>query len=83
MIPVVQDVGASGIPIEPLWWALAMGACFGGNAKIIGASANVVVADLAARNDPISFGRFLRYGSLVTVVSLAISTVHATVRYLG
>lgn len=84
MIPVVQDVGASGIPIEPLWWALAMGACFGGNATIIGASANVVVADLAARNEhPISFGRFLRYGSLVTVVSLAISTVYVTVRYLG
>jgi len=84
MIPVVQDIGASGIPIEPLWWALAMGACFGGNATIIGASANVVVADLAARNEhPISFGQFLRYGTLVTVVSLAISTAYVTVRYLG
>jgi len=84
MIPVAQDIGASGIPIEPLWWALAMGACFGGNATIIGASANVVVADLAARNEhPISFGQFLRYGTLVTVVSLAISTAYVTVRYLG
>ena len=49
MIPVVEELGASGIPIEPLWWALALGACLGGNATIVGASANVVVANLAGR----------------------------------
>ena len=84
MIPVVQDLGAAGIPIEPLWWALALGACFGGNATIVGASANVVVANLAGRADhPITFGQFLRYGVPVTVVSLVISTGYVFVRYLS
>ena len=83
MIPVVQDLGAAGIPIEPLWWALALGACFGGNATIVGASANVVVANLAGRADhPITFRAFLRYGIPVTVVSLIISTGYVFVRYL-
>ncbi len=83
MIPVVQDLGAAGVPIEPLWWALALGACFGGNATIVGASANVVVANLAGRADhPITFGQFLKYGLPVTAVSLAISTGYVFVRYL-
>ncbi len=84
MIPVVEDLGAAGIPIEPLWWALALGACFGGNATIIGASANVVVANLAGRADhPITFRAFLRYGIPVTFVSLIISTGYVFVRYLA
>jgi Na+/H+ antiporter NhaD/arsenite permease-like protein len=84
MIPVVEDLGAAGIPIEPLWWALALGACFGGNATIIGASANVVVANLAGRADhPITFRAFLRYGVPVTLVSLVISTGYVFVRYLA
>jgi Na+/H+ antiporter NhaD/arsenite permease-like protein len=83
MIPVVQSLGASGIPIEPLWWSLALGACLGGNATIVGASANVVVANLAGRaGEPITFRTFLRYGLPVTVVSLAISTVYVFIRYL-
>jgi len=83
MIPVVQGLGASGMPIEPLWWALALGACLGGNATIVGASANVVVANLAWRSGtPITFGMFLRYGLVVTVVSLTISTAYVYVRYL-
>ncbi len=84
MIPVVRDLGAAGIPIEPLWWALALGACFGGNATIVGASANVVVANLAGRaGHPITFGQFLRYGLPVTFVSLAISTGYVFIRYLA
>src|SRR3990170_912785 len=84
MIPVVKDLGAAGIPIEPLWWALALGACFGGNATIVGASANVVVANLAGRADhPITFRAFLRYGIPVTFVSLVISTGYVYVRYLA
>ena len=56
MIPVVEELGAAGIPIEPLWWALALGACLGGNATIVGASANVVVANVADRSgNPITF----------------------------
>ncbi len=63
--------------LEPLWWSLALGACLGGNATIVGASANVVVANMAGRaGHPISFVAFLRYGLLVTFVSLAMSTVY-------
>ncbi len=83
MIEVVRDLGKAGIPIEPLWWSLALGACLGGNATIVGASANVVVANLAGRaGHPITFGAFLRYGVPVTAMSLLVSTVYVYVRYL-
>jgi Na+/H+ antiporter NhaD/arsenite permease-like protein len=83
MIPVVEELGATGIPIEPLWWALALGACLGGNATIVGASANVVVANLSGRaGHTIGFRAFLRYGLVVTAISLAISTVYVYARYL-
>lgn len=84
MIPVVQQLGTDGLPIEPLWWALALGACLGGNATIIGASANVVVANMAARaGHPISFGLFLRYGSIVVLESLLLSSAYLWLRYLA
>ncbi len=84
MIPVVRDLGAAGLAVEPLWWALALGACFGGNATIIGASANVVVANLAGQSgNPITFRAFLPYGILVTAESLVISTGYLWVRYLS
>jgi Na+/H+ antiporter NhaD/arsenite permease-like protein len=84
MIPVVERLGESGMPVEPLWWALALGACFGGNATIVGASANVVVANVAARaGHPIHFVTFLRYGAAVTVMSLAVATVYVFIRYLA
>ena len=75
---------ATGLDGEPLWWALALGACLGGNLTIVGASANIVVANLAARDGhPITFGQFLRYGSVVVLMSLAISTAYLWLRYLG
>lgn len=84
MIPVVRELGASGIPIEPLWWALALGACFGGNATIVGASANVVVANLSGRaGHTITFGAFLRYGLPVTAMSMVVATGYVYVRYLA
>lgn len=84
MIPVVQSLGSAGLAIEPLWWALALGACLGGNATIIGASANVVVANVAGRaGHPITFRAFLPYGLLVVGESLVISTAYIWVRYLS
>jgi len=84
MIPVIQNLGSAGLHVEPLWWALALGACLGGNATIIGASANVVVANLAGRaGHPITFRGFLPYGALVTVESLLISTGYIWLRYLA
>ena len=82
-IPVVHRLVESGMPAEPLWWSLALGACLGGNLTIVGASANIVVANLAARaGHPIRFTEFFRYGSIVVAISLAISTVYVAVRYL-
>ena len=83
MIPVVQGLGSAGLPIEPLWWSLALGACLGGNATIIGASANVVVANLSGRSGhPITFRGFLPYGVVVVIESLVIATVYLWLRYL-
>jgi Na+/H+ antiporter NhaD/arsenite permease-like protein len=82
-IPIVERLIDSGLEAEPLWWSLALGACLGGNLTIVGASANIVVANLAARDGhPISFMQFFRYGLVVVGASLAISTVYVLVRYL-
>lgn len=82
MIPIVISLGES-MPVQPLWWSLALGACLGGNATLVGASANVVVADLAARSGhPIRFGQFLVYGLVTTVFSLVLATVYVWLRYL-
>jgi Na+/H+ antiporter NhaD/arsenite permease-like protein len=83
MIPLVQSLGQSGLPIEPLWWALALGADFGGNFTLVGASANIVVASLAERSGyKISFGLFFKYSFLVALVSILVSTVYLWLRYL-
>jgi Na+/H+ antiporter NhaD/arsenite permease-like protein len=82
MVPIVQELGAS-MPVGPLWWALALGACLGGNATIVGASANVIVAGLAERAGyPISFGAFLKYGLIITLESLLIASAYIWLRYL-
>jgi len=82
MIPVVESLGQV-MPVEPLWWSLALGACLGGNATLVGASANVVVASLAERSGhPISFGRFLKYGLITTGMSLLLATGYVWLRYL-
>jgi Na+/H+ antiporter NhaD/arsenite permease-like protein len=83
-IPVVQRLAEGGIPIEPLWWALALGACLGGNLTIVGASANVVVANISERAEhPIRFVEFLRYGTAVVVASMVICSGYLWVRYLA
>ncbi len=83
-IPIVQRLGEDGLRAEPMWWSLALGACLGGNLTIVGASANIVVANLAARDGhPISFMQFFRYGLGVVFASLLISTAYVWIRYLG
>jgi Na+/H+ antiporter NhaD/arsenite permease-like protein len=82
MIPLVQDLGLT-MPIMPLWWSLSMGACLGGNLTLVGAAANVVVANLAENSGyPISFKMFFRYGILVTFISLIFASVYLWFRYL-
>ena len=83
MIPLVKSLGQSGLRIEPLWWALALGADLGGNFTLVGASANVVVASLAERSGyKISFVLFLKYSVLITFVSVLVSTAYLWLRYL-
>ena len=69
--------------ILPLWWALALGACLGGNGTLIGASANVVVVDCARRAGyRITFAQFMAFGLPVMLGSMAISTVYLWLRFL-
>jgi Na+/H+ antiporter NhaD/arsenite permease-like protein len=85
MSPIVSDLVQQhpGTEGNVLWWALALGADLGGNATAIGASANVVVLGIAARNGtPIGFWRFTRYGLVVTLVTVALATPYLWLRYL-
>ncbi|CAA9541612.1 MAG: Na+/H+ antiporter NhaD and related arsenite permeases, partial [uncultured Thermomicrobiales bacterium] len=83
MIPLVQELGRGDPAREPLWWALALGADFGGNATLIGASANIIVANLAAKGGhTITFRQFLAYGVPVTLASTLIASLWLWLRYL-
>ncbi|WP_262403491.1 ArsB/NhaD family transporter [Actinomadura sp. CNU-125] len=85
MSPIVADLvqGYPGDEGQVLWWALALGADLGGNATAIGASANVVVLGIAARNGaPISFWHFTKYGIVATVAMIALATPYLWLRYL-
>lgn len=85
MTPIVAELSAalpSDAHPEVLWWALALGADFGGNMTAVGASANVVMLGIARRADtPISFWEFTRKGAVVTVVSLACAALWLWLRY--
>jgi Na+/H+ antiporter NhaD/arsenite permease-like protein len=83
MIPVVSELqGGNGD--DAYWWALALGACFGGNATLIAAAANVAAAGLTERaGQPIGFMSFLRVGVPVTLVSLVIASGYVTIRYIA
>jgi Na+/H+ antiporter NhaD/arsenite permease-like protein len=82
MIPVVEQL-AGDEGDNAYWWALALGACFGGNATLVAAAANVAAAGMAARaGRPVGFVQFLRIGLPVTFVSMLIATAYIVVRYL-
>lgn len=67
----------------PLWWCLALGACLGGNMTIIGAAANVIVTEAAAaKGYKIEFLKYLKYGILVTFISLLLSSIYVYLRFL-
>jgi Na+/H+ antiporter NhaD/arsenite permease-like protein len=68
--------------LQPVWWALALGSCLGGNATPIGASANVIVLGIAERAGVvISFARFMAYGIPTMLITVAISHVYLWLRY--
>ena len=83
MIPVVESLQGDGLD-DAYWWALALGACFGGNATIIAAAANVAAAGLAERaGRPIGFMRFLAVGVPATLASLVLATAYVALRYIA
>jgi Na+/H+ antiporter NhaD/arsenite permease-like protein len=82
MIPVVDQLQGAGGD-DAYWWALSLGTCFGGNATLIGAAANVAAAGMAARSGrPIGFVTFLKAGVPVTLISMLIATLYIAVRYV-
>ncbi len=81
MIPLIRDLGSAVDP-APLWWALSLGACLGGNGTAIGASANVVVVGLAEEAGyPITFRRFLPYGLVVMLATVAVGSGLLVLRF--
>ena len=84
MLPIVAFLGKTvpGAETGVLWWALALGACFGGNGTIIGASANVVTTGIAERSGyKISFYQYLKEAAPITILSLIMASVFLLVRY--
>jgi Na+/H+ antiporter NhaD/arsenite permease-like protein len=86
MIPVVKELqqaaGTGGD--DAYWWALALGACFGGNATMIAAAANVAAAGMAERaGTPIGFLAFLRVGLPATILSIGLASAYIAIRYIA
>lgn len=68
--------------ITPLYWALSLGGCLGGNATLVGASANIVVAGIADKYGyHISFKYFMKYGMPVMLLTVGVSSVYLVLRY--
>ena len=81
LVEVQKNMGAE--YTMPLWWCLSLGACLGGNMTIIGAAANVIVSETAsAQGYPIKFMYYLKYGVIITLVSLVMSTIYIWFRFL-
>ena len=74
--------GQVGMPSEPLFWALALGACLGGNGSFLGAAANVVIADVANRfGYPITFKAFMKTGMLSVFIAMILCSIYLVIRY--
>ena len=84
LIPLIQQMEEAGLDVWPLWWAVSLGACFGGNGTIIGASANVVLTGIASRKGyPITFIEFLKVGMPMMLMSIVLATVYLLVLFGG
>jgi Na+/H+ antiporter NhaD/arsenite permease-like protein len=86
MVPVIKSLGpqfGGAAALTPLWWALSLGACLGGNGTLIGASANLTVAGLAERaGHPVRFWPFLKIALPLTVMTLAIAGLGLWIGFL-
>lgn len=83
MLPVFQNAGVPADQLSGIWWALAAGACLGGNGSLIGASANLIVAGIAERNGvPIRFLPFLKVAFPIMLLQVGLAAVYVWWRYL-
>lgn len=84
MIPMIQALGRlTDMNITPIWWALALGACLGGNGTLVGASANVIVAGIAEKdNNRIGFFNYMKLGMPMMIISMILSSIYIYLRYL-
>lgn len=84
MIPMIKDMGViSGMNIDPLWWALSLGACLGGNGTIIGASANVIAVGISEENGyKITFKDFFKIAFPIMLLTIVVCTIYMYVFYL-
>ena len=82
MIPILLTMEATGMDVTPLWWAVSLGACLGGNGTLIGASANVVLSDIAKKQGyEITFIGFMKVGFPIMLVTVLISAVYLIIRF--
>lgn len=82
MIPILLAMESTGMDVAPLWWAVSLGACLGGNGTLIGASANVVLSDISKKHGyEISFATFLKTGFPIMLLTILIAGVYLVVRF--
>ena len=83
MIPMIKDLGMiTGMSLSPLWWALSLGACLGGNGTIIGASANVVASGMAEdMGHKITFKEYMKISFPIMLLTIVIATIYMVIFY--
>ena len=82
MIPILGSMQATGMDVTPLWWAVSLGACLGGNGTLIGASANVVLSDISRKNGhTITFVQYLKVGFPLMLLTVAIAAGYLALRF--
>ena len=82
LIPLILAMGQQGMDITPLWWAISLGACLGGNGTQIGASANVVLSGISGRHGyPISFKDYTKVGMPVMIITVTIAMIFLLLKY--
>ncbi len=84
MIPLIKSIALmSAMPITPMWWALALGACLGGNGTLVGASANVIASGMLKKHGhKLSFIDYTKIGFPIMIVSIVLSTAYLIIFYL-
>ena len=82
MIPILLAMESTGMDVTPLWWAVSLGACLGGNGTLIGASANVALSDISKKHGyEITFAKFFKTGFPIMLLTILIAGVYLVVRF--